>query len=208
MKTFDFTKLSKRNQYRVACHPIGFLKLIGRDGAILAGGAVRTIFDGSEVMDYDFFFTSREDVTQFEERLRRIGAERTFNCPLGDLQSWTFLDKKVQLITHRFYKSVDELLASFDITACQMAITMREAWSGEAFGTEAYDLHLWDVECIRDAKRKRVRFNTVTAPIATVRRIHKYEEKGYYTSDDEFRKFFQLVQDADPDSVDWRRYLD
>lgn len=208
MRTFDFAKLSKRNQYRVMNYPIGFMRLIGVGGAILAGGAVRSIFDKSEIADYDFFFPNRIGVTQFEERLLREGAERTFNCPLGELQTWKFLDKKLQLITHRFYEGPEDLLSSFDIGACQMALTFREAWTGDAFGMSAYDLHVHHSECIRDAKRKRVRFNAITAPIASVRRIHKYEEKGYYTSDDEFKRFFDLVRDADPDEIDWRRYMD
>lgn len=143
-------------------------------GIILAGGAMRSVVDNGEIVDFDFFFTNSDALEFMKFYLLEIGYKNTFSCPKGELFSYVLpydTDKfiKVQLIAKQFYEGPIDLLDSFDFTACLFA------WDGVSFYTS--------VLAVRDVKKKYLRLWSLTYPTATINRMYKYRAKGYYIGD-------------------------
>jgi hypothetical protein len=137
-------------------------------GVILAGGALRKLFDESEVVvDYDIFFKHKVAADKAREVLIEAGAKCTFKCPEGKLSNFKFKDAKVQFVEEHNFDTAEALLSSFDIVAGMSAIS-----DGRLITSRA---------AIRDVLRKNISLNTVTYPNATLRRILKYGTKGYST---------------------------
>lgn len=145
-----------------------------KNGVILAGGSMRSVIDGSDIVDFDFFFTGQLSLDMMKSFLYEEGYKNTFSCPKGELFSFvipydtdSFI--KVQLIAKRFYSGPIDLLDSFDFTACLFA------WDGTDFYTS--------VRAVRDVKKKYLRLWSLTYPTATINRMYKYRAKGYYIGD-------------------------
>lgn len=138
--------------------------------AYLAGGAVRSAFDGTEVSDYDFFLLSREEIEDLIDS-RAIPSELVkFTCPQkqlvsiqieGDTNYW------IQVICKEDHPDVNSLLSSFDFRAVCMALS----FSGDFYALPG---------AVEDAKAKVLKIeNTLGYPVSTMRRMIKYCERGY-----------------------------
>lgn len=169
--------------------------LINKD-VWLAGGSLRTLIDPNDtICDYDLFFRedirshSIEDVkwhkhkwnmSDTREKLNKLGFNCTFECPEGKLYTYELIKKvpivgkwnstrdekiKVQLICEHFYQTPEELLSTFDLTPCLFAT------DGEYFWTTKL--------AISDVKKKIARCFKLTYPVATIKRLIKYANKGY-----------------------------
>lgn len=138
-------------------------------GAMLAGGAVRDAAYGVEISDYDMFFKNKEDMQKCTNALLRNKFECVFACPMGQLFSYkNVAGVKVQLIAKRFYTDMEDLLESFDFNATY-------------FGTEGdADVFVTKREAIKDVKSKVLTINNLEFPSATINRLYKYRNKGYY----------------------------
>lgn len=143
--------------------------MICYEGTMLAGGAVRDAAYDVEISDYDMFFTDRETLQKCATALGRNGFECTFVCPQGQLYSYKNLKGvKVQLIAKRFYVDMEDLLNSFDFNATY-------------FGTEGdASVFVTKREAIKDVKSKVLTMNNLEFPSATINRLYKYRNKGYY----------------------------
>lgn len=160
--------------------------LINKD-VWLAGGSLRTLIDPKEkICDYDLFFKRQEKdiegskynkVPEVRQKLNNLGFKCTFECPEGKLYTYqkeiinmltedmesTFI--KVQLICEYFYQTPEELLSTFDLSPCLFATDGKFLW------TYKY--------AVRDVKRKVARCHKLTYPVASVKRLIKYSNKGY-----------------------------
>lgn len=182
--------------------PLLSMNLLVPNKVWLGGGALRTLFGQSEkVSDFDVFFNAQDLVQPTEKILVSRGFKEVFRCPAGKLT--TFKKKgaspvKVQLITEKFYSSAEDMLDTFDITAC------RHAYDGETLSTF--------YSSIRDVKRKRINLHRVQYPNATLKRIAKYSSKGYRLTNEATEFFTQFIYNAGADGVDvdgmWRFYVD
>lgn len=156
--------------------PIFDLGIIG-NGVILGGGAIRSLFKSEEeISDVDLFFNNLDLVAPLREKLVALGAELKFECPENKLFSYKFPDKpidtdvfekglKIQLICERTYLDAASLIFSFDLNACC------GAWDGEKFYIHS--------NMVKDIKTKTLSLMNLTFPIATLKRICKYNKKGY-----------------------------
>ena len=141
-----------------------------KDGVVLAGGALRALVDDSEeIMDYDLFVLDQSVIPKLKANLEDIGYKLCFECPKGQLYTYKNSEgTKVQIINKRPYKDCEDLIASFDITACCAA------YDGNAFYTNG--------RFVFDNLNKLINLNKVEYPNATLRRIVKYSNKGFKLS--------------------------
>jgi hypothetical protein len=134
---------------------------------ILAGGSLRTILNRAheEVQDFDLFFTSFEAVGNLRERLVADGWTNTFSCPEEKLFSYKKGNHKLQLICETEYLGGGELISSFDVSAGCAALH-----EGTIFFTRQFVRSVWT---------KKLRMMNVSFPVATIKRLVKYAQKGY-----------------------------
>lgn len=170
----------------------------------LAGGALRTLIDPTEkICDYDLFFKQREnnpfepfdltidrndgEVLKTKEKLEKLGFKLTFECPQGKLYSYekeilpttTELPEsfnsprkikiqKVQLICEKFYDNPIQLLYEFDLTPTLFCTDVTYLWT--------------DRRGVSAVKKKSCNLVALTHPVSTIKRLIKYEKKGYYVN--------------------------
>ncbi len=133
----------------------------------LAGGSLRTVLKCSveEVNDFDLFFKTLAEVQPLRDRLEKDGFEKYYECPDGFLYSYRKGKHKIQLICKIEYATPEILLQSFDVSPCLFA------WHDKTL--------YFTREAVRSVFRKRLRVNNVTFPVATLKRLVKYAQKGY-----------------------------
>jgi len=138
---------------------------------ILAGGSLRTLINQEdEVQDYDLFFMGagiKAIKDKLEKKIIDLGGEKVFQCKKDELRSFMLNSMKIQFISiqGKIYNNPFDLISQFDINAGKFA------WDGEYlyFGKES----------VADVIHKHITINVVTYPVATIKRIVKYSEKGY-----------------------------
>lgn len=147
-----------------------------KGSVVVAGGAARSLVVNDMVNDVDLFFVDRSTAPDVEAKLVALGGKIAFRCPLGHLTTLVVPvpnryrpdapdQLKVQLVTKQSYRSMQELVDSFDFTCTQFA------WDGRTgvSGTHA----------VFDAQNKVLRLHRLTFPVSTIKRIAKYVNRGY-----------------------------
>ncbi len=142
------------------------LKYLGAE-ILLAGGSIRTVLECSneEVSDYDFFFKTFEVAPKLREKLIQDGWENVFSCPEEKLFTYKKGKHKLQLICEFEYRDIEHLLGEFDLTGCCGGYH-----DGAIYFTRPF---------VRAVFSKKLRIQNVTYPVATIKRLIKYEKKGY-----------------------------
>lgn len=158
----------------------GILSLLG-GGVVLAGGALRALVDPSEeISDYDLFVLDQGIIPKLKSSLEHLEYNLCFECPKGQLYTYKNSEgAKVQIINKRAYKDCEDMIASFDITACCAA------YDGEVFYTND--------RFVFDNLNKVINLNKVEYPNATLRRIVKYSNKGFKLSNAAITTFTSTV---------------
>lgn len=172
------------------------LSILG-NGVILAGGSLRALVDPEDtICDYDLFFTDSSKVKNVQQYLLGKGYSLIFQCPKGELSTYFNQETKtkVQLITKRQYNDMQDLISSFDITACCCA------YDGETF--EKNDRFIFDV------LNKLININKIEYPVATIKRITKYSQKGYTFTSAASLAFVQTVNAMQLDDSNLALYID
>lgn len=137
------------------------------NGYILAGGALRKVFDHSEIIkDYDIFYVGK-GVPEIQNFISpRFTVTKETNA-LAEARS-KHMTAKVQLIRHT-YESAQELLETFDFYNCMLALERTR--------------HSYLLTCspygIRKIRQRKLVLRKVTDHQTTLFRIHKYLMKGY-----------------------------
>lgn len=169
------------------------------EGLVLAGGSLRKLVDNSDVLlDYDLFLVgdNKEAVKKDVVNHLKVIGEKVFECPEGKLYSYVLKGTKIkiQLIDKRTYSDVWDLLSSFDITACCAV------WDGDnIFRNNRF---------VFDVLNKRINLNTVEYPVATIKRIEKYIQKGYSLSNSSAKFFVDTVSINEWSDDDLALYID
>lgn len=169
---------------------------------VLAGGALRSLVDSSDtILDYDLFLidspekeTCKKNIIESWERSPELG-RIVFKCPQGKL--YTFKSSngvKIQLIDKRPYKSCEDLVSSFDMTACSAV------WDGVSF--YKHERFIFDV------LHKRLNMNSLEYPVATLKRLMKYQAKGYKLTNEASRSFIDVVSREQWSEDDLELYID
>ena len=166
-KCFDNSTFNLEENLNILNQDI--LSLI-KGGVILAGGALRSLVDYcDEIMDYDLFVLDSNLISQLQSDITKKGFKKVFECPKGELFTFVSVDNiKVQIINKRTYYSMEDLISSFDITACCCAYDGTNFCYNERF--------------VFDNLNKLININKVEYPNATLRRIAKYVKKGFKLS--------------------------
>lgn len=196
--------------------PIWFEELCEIDGVFLAGGGLRNLLGGDDVIqDIDLFFQNKEAV---EKAMKIMGSYNgsdegcwyeAFRCPAGELITYkSVIDKpdedkttedyknqrKVQFITKSFYESPEQLINTFDfIPTCACL------YDGVLY-THPY----W----VRHVKKRTLGLHFVSYPVATLSRMLKYSKKGYHVVPD---MLLDMVLQINENSFDENRlalYID
>lgn len=143
-------------------------------GPWIAGGAPLLWYQGKEVgdNDIDVFCRNRE---QADSVIRRIfkyadsgNASHTYRTDNATTISFTDprdhrTEWKIQVITCKYFNSIQDVINSFDITVCQIA-TCGDEW-------------ILGPQTASDIKNKQLRFNTYTPD--SPKRLTKYWSYGY-----------------------------
>lgn len=187
------------------------VKMLTTSKAIIAGGALTSIFTGTEVNDYDIYFRSRKDIITFirnafcqegdesdineiyplsEEDFLDIG-QYEFICQNHTSRSITFTHNELvlQLIHFDFFEDVRDIFRSYDFHINMAAFD---------FATSEFVLH---DKFITDIAERRLTFNSGTAyPIMSSLRVSKYLERGYKISKKEMFKIGMTISELDINS--------
>ena len=141
---------------------------------VIAGGAVRDWIMGifsdkePEITDIDLFFFSEEDRVKFQFALEAGGGEvAKDNERVTNVQYCGCL---VQLIKSFTYESPEHVIATFDFSVSQFAVSPVDDELYFYFGTPS----------LKDVKNRKLRINQITFPVSTMRRLLKYSRKGFY----------------------------
>ena len=158
-----------------------------KDGPWISGGSIWKSIEGQSLdCDLDFFFASPQQREVYMRIIRsvpyvnRILSEKTngFNTTFDFHIYDNGYNKTVpiQYVSFRYGKNIEEILDSFDFTACQFA------YDGETLfvGDNAFE-HL---------KERKIVFHKISDAAATSFHLKKYIDKGFTVSreqDDIFR---------------------
>jgi len=159
-------------------------ELFAEYGAVIAGGAITSIFTNKEVNDIDVYFPS-------EEALFRVVAG--FYCQ-SDYTNAKYLDsfqvmvsgtsqrtimcknreQEIQLMTFKYFPEIQDIFNTFDFTACMGAYDCK---------SKQFVLH---EDFLQHNAQRYLKFNTGTDyPIMSLLRVDKYRERGYTISKSE-----------------------
>ena len=166
------------------------------DGTYLAGGALRTLFSLTETLspedtDIDLFFSNNRRMETCKKYVEASGLyDKAFECPEGSLTTYVAKEGgwKVQFIAFMHYNSVPELLLSFDFSVTMVGTDGRELWKADTF--------------FSDVTEKRLRWNVITYPSSSLRRMMKYARKGYWMDETEYNRFVEMVWNHDDNISD------
>jgi hypothetical protein len=104
---------------------------------------------------------------------------------------------RVQLIKVSFYADLEAVLGSFDFTLCQLG------WEPKTDDFICGDTSLYDIA------NKRIVMNKLQFPVASLRRIIKYTNQGFWACQGAMTEFLTMVQKHDKDvSQETVRYFD
>lgn len=171
--------------------------ILNTEGVYLAGGFLRTLVDPQdEIQDIDIFFRNKQIAEKFKQEMIDNGYSLIFSCPKGELFSFRDEnDTKIQLITKFYYEDVDQLINSFDITACCVA-------TEDGVNLVKHRRFIFDV------LNKRLNINKVTFPVATLSRIMKYKDKGFTMSGKASTEYVTQVNMMTLDETNMALYVD
>jgi hypothetical protein len=213
MQNFKLKKLATQygwdlTELELVCSPIRKIAESMADNISskmwVAGGALRRTILGQPIIghsDFDLFFMKKENAEECQKQLIALGyhveKENDTNVQLEKAASTQDASKiKIQLIKIKYYQNLDEVLNSFDFTLCQF---------GWDLGDDSFvcgDTSLYDIA------RKRIVVNKITYPVASLRRIIKYTNQGFYACAGCLTNFLTEVQATTGVTPDGVLYFD
>lgn len=159
-----------------------------QEKAILAGGAITSLFCKREINDWDIYFRSKYscarlllDACVYKDSLD-ISSLRVVAKTQKSVLCTGLKGINVQLITCKYYKDVVDIFKSFDFTVCMGAYDFdKECF----FLEENFLLH---------NSQRYLKFNPDTLyPMISALRVQKYSDKGYYISKMEMMRILTKI---------------
>jgi hypothetical protein len=143
--------------------------LLKKYGAMLAGGAINSLFSGRAVSDLDFYLKDKDNAEGFAKALAEHGFKETFRTDNAITLTRKGKHKtyEIQIIT-RFQGTPQEILDTFDFTIVQ-----------GLYDFETSKFHFADNFLKHIAQRKLVYSGNSKYPICALYRTRKYGERGY-----------------------------
>ncbi|AFC21524.1 hypothetical protein GAP32_076 [Cronobacter phage vB_CsaM_GAP32] len=186
------------------------VKLLKTTNAIIAGGAITSIFTGAEINDYDIYFRSKKDIVTFirntfneegeegepfilsEEDFLDVGSFE-FVCLNQTSRSITYSHNglNLQLIHFDYFETAHDIFESYDFHINMAAYD---------FKIDDFVLHDYFITAVA---ARRLTFNAGTRyPIMSSLRVSKYLERGYNISKKEMFKIGIATANLNIDSWD------
>ncbi len=165
--------LYEKNKLKFLLNEVEIYDILKKYKCYLAGGSITSIFCRREINDFDIYFRYLEDV-------KRLMNEYPFDrSVLVSVSKKGILvrikDALIHIICFKSFLDPDELLNSFDFTACMGAYD---------FGTENFVLH---PDFLKANSQRVLVFNEKNSfPIMSALRVNRYKEKGYTISREEY----------------------
>jgi hypothetical protein len=149
------------------------LELLKSYKALLAGGAITSIFSGSKINDFDLYFENEKMLTPVKNYLdnKNNGYKKVFSSSSASTYEaggrfFQLVHKKELLLS-----TPEALFNKFDFTICMGSFKFSE---GEFY------LHQ---DFLYDLARKNLNFNkNALNPVASLWRLQKYIQRGYSIS--------------------------
>ncbi|MEZ3607487.1 hypothetical protein OB894_12390 [Bacillus subtilis] len=158
------------------------VEALKRNEAIIAGGAITSLFNNKEINDVDIYFRSDKKACSFLEECWNSNVYVTSHTKKATL----FIKKrlKLQMIHFKFFSDAESIFNTFDFTVCMGAFD---------FKTEAFTLH---EDFLKHNSQRILKFNSQTAfPIVSLLRVQKYTDKEYTISKPEFIRIVLTCMD-------------
>lgn len=145
--------------------------------AIVAGGAVRAVFAGEKISDYDVFVDSQQTVDALREGFCGDGCELFISPSAMTYSSPGETTIQVVTLPELVGLNASQIIQTFDYSVCTGAYD---------FASEEFVLG--DI-FLEDVARRTMRYNIACGyPLCAMFRIRKYLEKGYKISGTEIVK--------------------
>ena len=160
------------------------INILQESNAIIAGGALTSIFCNNEVNDIDAYFKSEGDFMLFVNLVFSGG--HYLICNNYTDRSILFKDKDtgqdVQAIVYKFFPDADAIFADYDYT-----INMA------AYDCATEELHLHE-DFLKHNSQRYLQFNTGTAyPLISALRVNKYVDRGYTISKPQYLRIMMTI---------------
>ncbi|WP_313027848.1 hypothetical protein [Brucella sp.] len=143
------------------------------DGAFVAGGAVTSVFTGTDINDVDLYFKSRRAF----ERAIYDAYEEGLWCVAASKRAVTFTDQSnniAQLMYFDFFPSAQSIFDAFDFTICMGAVDLD---AGANSPDSGFTFH---PDFLKHNSQRFLKFNAGTRyPLASATRVLKYQQRGY-----------------------------
>lgn len=152
-------------------------ELLAENNAIVAGGAITSLFCNREINDIDVYFRSKRDLVKVLAAIYCIediydGELDAFSVHVSGLSQRTIVcvnnEQMVQLMTFKYFPEVQDIFDTFDFTVCMGAFDCK---------TKDFIFH---PDFFKHNSQRYLKFNAGTAyPLMSMMRVDKYREKGY-----------------------------
>lgn len=174
------------------------------NGPWVAGGLFRRVLNGQSLDggDVDFFFKNEAQYQDFHKEMIDIYNAKIIRdethvteyhidafwdiTPVGTKNHGTIV---VQAIKMAYYDNPITLIEDFDYTCCMFAYDGVKLYYG--------DWSLWD------NARKRLVVNKIKYPVASLRRLIKYTNQGYYACQGTLQELANTIHTMDP--IDFKK---
>lgn len=149
--------------------------LLKKKKCFLAGGSIIGLFNGYSINDLDIYCRNSDDALELAFELRN-----TYTPTYVDHKSIVMSGEfdPINIITFRYFDSLESIFDTYDFTVCM---------GGYDFAKDEFEFH---PRFFKDNMAKRLYYSSGSQyPLgAVVRRMSKYQEKGYSISRKELLK--------------------
>ncbi|MFW6311148.1 MAG: hypothetical protein ACOC1K_02820 [Nanoarchaeota archaeon] len=126
-----------------------------------------------------YFFSSKEEYDKADKILEK----NTVISDTDRAKMYLYNKKKIHIIKSFFYESPKKTVDDFDFTVCCAAISKSDVIYHDTFFV--------------DLARRKLVINNLRLPINTLKRIQKYQRKGFYICDGGLLQIVKAVQTVD-----------
>ena len=162
--------------------------LLQNCNAVIAGGALTSVFCNREVKDIDVYFRNEEDFLGFLEEVFAGGY--VLRLTNYTQRSLLFVDgetgQDVQVIIYKWFPTVESIFKDFDYTINMGAIICCPLPAGDQL--------VLDSEFLKHNAQRYLQFNTGTAyPLISALRVNKYVDRGYTISKPQYLRLMMTI---------------
>jgi len=165
------------------------INVFKKANAMLAGGAMTSIYRNKPIADFDLYFRSKSDIADVIDYLQ----ERRFVCMAKSDRSALFLKENIYInvIYFKYFNNLSEVFELFDFTCCMC---------GYDFKTDTIESH---PSFYRDTLLGNIVYSAKSKyPLAALLRVQKYINKGFNVSKKEMIRMILHCQKTPVESMD------